>query len=153
MGTRTDPRSLIGRELPAFTVTAERSRLILFAQVIGEEDPVYTDVAAARAAGHPDLPLPPTFLFSLDLERPDPRGVLRDLDVDMRQVLHGEQEFSYRRLAYAGQELHFASRIADYYEKKGGALRFLVRRTDVTRRGDPVAELTNTLVIRRLELT
>jgi acyl dehydratase len=153
MSIRTDPRSVIGRELPAFTVTAERSRLILFAHVIGEEDPVYTDVAAARAAGHPDLPLPPTFLFSLDLERPDPRAVLQDLDVDMRQVLHGEQAFSYHRLAYAGQELRFASRIADYYEKKGGALRLLVRRTDVTHRGDPVAELANTLVVRRLELS
>lgn len=53
-------------------VTVERGRLALFARVTGQTDPVYTDVAAARAAGHPDLPVPPTFIFGLELEAPDP---------------------------------------------------------------------------------
>ncbi|WP_405904132.1 MaoC family dehydratase N-terminal domain-containing protein [Streptomyces sp. NBC_00656] len=148
-----DPKEIIGRELPAFTTLAERGRLRFFAQVLGEEDPVYRDLDAARAAGHPDLPLPPTFLFSLELERPDPYGVLDELGVDMRQILHGEEEFTYHRVACAGQELYFAPRITDYYEKKGGALKFLVRTTTVTHQGALVAELTNTCVIRRLELT
>ncbi len=39
----------------------ERGRLRMFAAAIGETDPIYTDVEAARAAGHPDLPVPPTF--------------------------------------------------------------------------------------------
>jgi MaoC dehydratase-like protein len=30
----------------------------IFARTIGQADPVYTDLAAARAAGHRDLPVP-----------------------------------------------------------------------------------------------
>ena len=52
----------IGHELPDSVMTIERSRLQFFAKAIGETDPVYTDVAAARAAGYADLPAPPTFL-------------------------------------------------------------------------------------------
>lgn len=143
-----DPGALIGSQLPEFTVYVERGRISLFADVIGEPDPVYRDVAAARSAGHPDVPIPPTFLFSLELERPDPYRILRELDVDLRQVLHAEQRFVYHRMAYAGEELTFRPRFGDYYEKRDGALRFIVRDTSVARGGAPVAELRNTLVVR-----
>lgn len=146
-----DPKDLIGRKVEPFSATAERGQLAFFARTIGLDDPVYTDVDAARAAGHPDIPLPPTFLFSLEQLRPNPRSVLSDLGIDMRSVLHGEQSFDYHALAYAGDELTFAGEFTDYYEKKGGALRFLLRRTDVTRGGEPVATLTNTLISRQLE--
>ena len=72
-------------------VTAERGRLAFFARATGQADPVYADLAAAKAAGHPDLPIPPSFYFSLELGRPDPFGWLAALDVDLRRVLHGEQ--------------------------------------------------------------
>lgn len=146
-----DPQDLIGTKVEPFSATAERSQLAFFARVIGLDDPIYTDVAAARAAGHPDLPLPPTFLFSLELLRPNPRGVLGELGIDMRSVLHGEQGFEYHAMAFAGDELTFTGEYTDYYEKKGGAMRFLLRRTDVTRGDEPIATLTNTLISRRLE--
>lgn len=143
-----DPFSLIGWELPAFTTEVDRDPLRAFAAAIGEKDPVYRDVAAARAAGHPDLPVPPTYLFSLEFKRPDPYLVLRTLAVDLRQILHGEQRFTYHTLAYAREELVFRPRVGDYYEKKNGALRFLVRDTTVTRDGTVIAELRNVLVVR-----
>jgi hypothetical protein len=146
-------QDIVGLELPTFTATAERGRLRSFAQAIGETDPVYTDLDAARAAGHQDLPVPPTFLFSLELGRPDPYRVLRDLKIDMRRVLHGEQGFVYHRVPVAGEELHFAPRMVDYYEKRNGALRFLVRETVVTTGGQHVAELRNVIVVRHLELS
>ena len=40
-------------------------RLRFFAEATGQLDPVYTDVTVAMAAGHPALPLPPTFLACL----------------------------------------------------------------------------------------
>jgi hypothetical protein len=151
-GRSIDPCSLIGKELPSFTATAERGRLRFFAKAIGEHDPVYTDLRAAQAAGHADLPVPPTFLFSLELERPDPHAVLREIGVDMRQILHGEEGLTYHRVVVAGEELTFRPRLVDYYEKKGGALRFLVRDTQVFAVGELVAELRNVVVVRELEL-
>ena len=69
-------------------------------------------------------------------------------------MLHGEQEFSYHRMAYAGDELAARSRITDVYEKKGGALQFLVKETTVTDQdGALVATLRGTTVIRPLPET
>lgn len=145
-------RSVVGLELAEFTTVAERNRLRMFAQVIGEEDPVYSDVAAAQRAGFADLPVPPTFLFSLERDRPDPQRVLRELRIDMRQILHGEQEFVYYRVAVAGEELRFQPRMVDDYTKRDGALRFLVRQTSVTSNGVAIADLRNVVVVRQLEL-
>jgi acyl dehydratase len=140
--------SVIGTALPASTLTVDRGRLRFFAKAIGETDPVYTDAKAAKAAGHPDIPAPPTFLFSVELENPDPFAFLASLGVDLRMVLHGEQSFTYHSIAYPGDELVASPRITDVYTKKGGALEFLVKSTAITRAdGTPVAELQSVIVI------
>lgn len=122
----------IGHRFAPFSAEVERGRLKFFAQAIGQTDPVFTDEAAARAAGHPALPVPPTFLFCLEMESPNP-GELKDLlDIPVPKVLHGEQRFTYHAMAYAGDTLTFEQRIADIYAKKGGLLEFVVRETRVT---------------------
>lgn len=146
-------RDIVGVELPSFTAVAERGQLRFFAKATGQDSPIYSDLTSAQSAGYADLPIPPTFLFSLELGRPDPYRILRDLEIDIRQVLHGEQGFTYHRVAVAGEELHFAPRMVDYYEKRNGALRFLVRETAVTSGGALVAQLRNVIVARELELT
>ena len=78
----------IARALPAHTVEVEKGRLRFFAKAIGERNPVYTDESAARAAGYRSLPVPPTLLFSLDNEVPDPFAYLTDMGVDVRRILH-----------------------------------------------------------------
>ena len=145
-------RSVIGTEEPPITMDIERGRLRLFAKAIGENDPVYTDVEAARTAGHPDIPVPPTFLVALTLEQPDPFALLTSLGVDLRRVLHGEQAFTYHAQAFAGDRLTAVSRVADVYDRKGGALEFIVRETDVTRGDEPIARLTSTIVVQNPEV-
>lgn len=138
----------IGRTLHAFRALAEAGRLRFFAKAIGETNPVYFDESAARDAGHPGLPLPPTFLFSLEFEQPD-TSWRDEIGIELPRILHGEQSFTYHRLAYAGDVLLFESRIADIYEKRGGALEFVVRETRVTnQRGEHVADLRSVIVQR-----
>ncbi len=142
-------RSLIGLAFEPFTVTAEPGRLRFFARTIGETDPVFLDEAAARAAGHPGLPLPPTFLFSMEFDAPEPFGFFDRLGIDLARLLHGEQRFVHHRVAHAGEPLTFAARVGDIYDKRGGALEFVVRETAVTdAAGAPVADLTSVLVVR-----
>ncbi|MCY1402880.1 hypothetical protein D9M71_180420 [compost metagenome] len=138
----------IGKVLPAFAVTAEAGQLRFFAKATGETNPIYFDEQAARDAGHPTLPLPPTFLFSLEFQIPS--NAWRDeLGIVTARILHGEESFKYHRVAYAGDTLHFDVRIADIYDKKGGALEFVVRETRVTnQRGEHVADLRSVLVQR-----
>lgn len=138
---------VIGRDLGTNTLLVSRSRLEHFARSIGQSDPVLTDLEAARAAGHPDLPVPPTFLFSIDLEG-DAFGYLTDLGIDLRTILHGEQSFTYHRTAHAGDELTSRSTIADVYSKKGGRLEFLEKTSRVTNQHEElVAEIRSVVVI------
>jgi acyl dehydratase len=142
-------RQYIGHTMPKFSATVEKGRLRFFAKAIGETDPVYTDEAVAQAAGHPGLPVPPTFLFCLEMESPDPAAIRNLLGLDYRRLLHGEQGFTYHRMAYAGDVLSFEQRIEDIYDKKGGALDFVLRKTRVTnQRGEHVADLRTVTVQR-----
>jgi acyl dehydratase len=141
-------RSIVGRRFPPHPVDVERGRLRFFALATGQADPAYSDLDAARRAGHPDLPVPPTFLFCLEMERPDPWGFVAELGADLRTILHGGQSFEYHATAHAGDRLTFATVISDVYEKKGGALTFVARTTDVTRAGSPIARMTGTVVLR-----
>lgn len=136
---------------PKLVVGVERGRLRSFARAIGETDPAYVDVDAARAAGHRDLPVPPTFFFSLGLEVPDPLGYLDLLGLDLGRVVHGEQSFVYHQMAYAGDTLVLQDRIADVYAKRGGALEFVAKDTEVTRDDEALATTRSVIVVRRSE--
>ncbi len=138
----------VGRVLDPITMEIERGRLRAFAKATGQHDPLYSELEAARAAGHRDLPVPPTFLFAIELEQPDPFAWLADLGVDLRRVLHGEQQFTYRRVAHAGDVLVSTPRIRDTYTKKNGALDFIVKESAITDAdGGPVATTTSVLVV------
>lgn len=147
-----DRAQALALEIAPLRFEVERGRLRAFARSIGETDPIYLDVGAARAAGHRDLPVPPTFFFSMSLEAERPFGYLEALGVDMRFVLHGEQSFDYRQLAYAGDELVLQDRIADVYDKRGGAMEFVVKDTEVHRGDELVATARSVVVVRRPEV-
>jgi acyl dehydratase len=136
----------IGMKLPVYKATAEAGQLRFFAKAVGETNPVYIEESAARDAGHPGLPLPPTFLFSLEFQIPS--NAWRDeLGIITSRILHGEETFKYHRMAYAGDTLQFETHIADIYDKKGGALSFVVRESRVTnQRSEHVADLRSVLV-------
>lgn len=142
-------RNLIGKPLGTRTIAVEKGRLRFFAKVIGETDPIYFEEVAAQAAGHRSVPVPPTFLFCLEIDAFDSIGTAALTGLDAARILHGEQEFVYHAMAYAGDTLTFDIRIADVYEKKGGALDFLVKATRVTNQhGQHVADLRGIVVQR-----
>ncbi len=142
-------RNLIGHELPPSTLPIERGRLRFFARATGETDPVYTDLEAARAAGYPDLPAPPTFLFSAELDSRAAFTLLDLLKVPLANVLHGEQGFTWYRPVCAGDTVTVQPRITDIYDKKGGALEFVVKVAEArNQRNELVAELRSVIVCR-----
>jgi acyl dehydratase len=136
-----DREQALSLELEPIHVDVERGRLRLFAKAVGETNPVYTDVAAARAAGHPDLPAPPSFLGNaVELDISDPLHWMSAVGIDTTSTLHGEQSIVYHSMVYAGDNLVLNRRIVDVYTKKGGALEFVVKRTDIMRGEELVAE-------------
>jgi acyl dehydratase len=128
-----DAQKHIGKVSEPRFVDVERGFLKFFAKATGETDPIYFDETAARAAGHRDILMPPTYVFSLQLSAPARTGDLFDpvggIGVDTRRILHGEQSFVHHAPIYAGDRLELVTTTTDIFEKKGGALQFIVQET------------------------
>ena len=139
----------IGFKLPTSVLNIDRSRLRFFAKAIGETSSVYTDVEAARAAGYADLPAPPTFLFAAELDSGASDQLLQKLEVPIAKILHGEQSFCYHQSACAGDTITVRSQVDDIYDKKNGALEFIVKSSRATNQHEQlVAEMRTVIVVR-----
>jgi acyl dehydratase len=142
-------KKVLGMVFPTHSATAEAGQLRFFAKAIGETDPVYTDASAARDAGYKDLPAPPTFLFAAELDSGAAFRLIEDLQIPIAKLLHGEQSFTYFRPACVGDTVTVRSSISDIYDKKNGALEFVVKTSRATNQRDElVAELRSVLVCR-----
>jgi acyl dehydratase len=141
-------RALIGSPLTVHETVVDRVRLQAFARAIGETNPVSFDVAMARAAGYPDLPVPPTFLSGLDMTTAPHMFEMAGLfGLDIRTILHAEQAFTYHAMAFAGDRLTFTGRVSDVYARRDGALEFAVSTSEVRRDGLLIVLLTSTIVV------
>ena len=142
-------RSFIGREYAPFTFAVEKGRIRQFADAIGDDNPIYRDEAAARAAGYRAIPAPPTFGYVAIMDADQAFTVLRDLDADISRSLHGEQWFTYRAPIHAGDTLSGRQRIADIFDKKDGALEFVVTEVSLVNQEDePVCDMRSVVVVR-----
>lgn len=109
-------RSHIGRTTEPLVLDVERGHIARFADAIGDPDPIYRDEDAARRAGHPRIPAPPTFATALR-----PRDVRAGMGITFDRVLHGEQGYELRRPMYAGDRVAVSQRVADIFQKSGKA--------------------------------
>jgi len=143
-------QSAVGRTFAPVTAHVEPSRLRYFFDTLGERNPVYRDIEAARAEGYSSISAPPTYLFCLEMmDAERPFEFLDELDIDLGRVLHGEQSFIYHAPVVVGDTLTFKSRVTDVADKKGGAMTLVVVTTEVTRQdGAHVADLKRTIVVR-----
>ncbi len=142
-------KKFIGYEVPPTLWEVEKGRIRFFAEVIGAAAPIYFDEAAAKAAGYRSVVAPPTFLFGAESDSGVLMKLLDTLKIDLREVLHGEQRFDYHAPVCAGDTLRFQTRVADIYDKKDGALEFVVNDTKVTNQfGEHVADLHAVIVVR-----
>jgi acyl dehydratase len=142
-------KKIIGHEFEAFSATVEAGKGKLFCKAIGEEDPIYADETAARKAGFAKIPVPPTFLQAITNDDPEKGGLLKLLDVDIGLILHGEQHYDYYAPVYVGDTITCQQKVTDIYDKKGGALWFVVSETSMKdQAGKLVAKGTGITVVR-----
>jgi MaoC dehydratase-like protein len=146
-------RDRIGFCTTPSAVRADAWRVALFCKAVGETDPVYVDEAAARAAGHPGCPLPPTFLKAVEGEHFSSATLLDLLGVPLRRVLHAEQSFCHHSPAYVGEAVEVSRRIGDVLDKKDGALTFITFDTDYRVGDRPVASSRQTILVRNIRAT
>jgi acyl dehydratase len=113
----------------AFELPVERGKVREFALAVGEDNPIFFDVDAARQQGFPDIAAPPTFTVTQIWQVPrERRETVLGTNLDYERVLHGEQEFLFKRLPVAGEVLRGTMRVARDLVKegrRGGSMRFV----------------------------
>lgn len=104
-----------------FDLPIEKDHVRRFALAVGEDNPIFYDDDAAREAGFPAPIAPPTFTVTQIFQVPrEERERRLGANLDYARVLHGEQEFVYKRLPFVGETLKGRMRIAKDFEKEGG---------------------------------
>jgi hypothetical protein len=119
----------LAEEAIEFDLPVERGKVREFALAVGEDNPVFLQPDEARRHGFPDILAPPTFSVTQIWQVPrEEREARLGANLDYERVLHGEQEFVYRRLPVAGEVLKGRMRISKDFTKegrRGGSMRFV----------------------------
>lgn len=143
--------SAMGRALGSVTFPVERGKLAELARAFHDPDPVWFDPDAARAAGFPSLPVPPTVTSLVDHWLP--AGALTNalaIGADVERLLHGQAEWEYLAPVEVGQELTASSRVADISVregKRGGSMTLATIETEFrTADGQVVVRRRDTLI-------
>ncbi len=143
-------KSKIGAETEVREIKVEAGMVRLFCQAIGETNPIYLDDAAARIAGYRAIPTPPTYASVLSNLAPPKKDLVLDvLGADLGRMLHGEQGFTQFAPIFVGDRVRLRQRIVDIYDKKGGALEFVVLETDVANQDDALCARMRTVAVLR----
>jgi acyl dehydratase len=123
-----DPR--VGRTGSPTTMRVELGKIREFARAIKDDNPIYFDEAHAEQEAGGVMP-PPTFTMTQGFWE-DGSGRI-DLGLDMRRVLHGEQEFEFVRPVFAGDQLTAQGRISNVERrpgKRGGEMTLVTLETE-----------------------
>ena len=103
-----------------FRLPVEAGKIREFALAVAEDNPVHYDADEARRQGLPDIVAPPTFTVTQMWQVPrEERERRLGANLAYDRVLHGEQEFFYRRLPVAGEVLDARMRITSDLTKRG----------------------------------
>ena len=107
---------LKGQQTGTQRVVIERGPVRVFAEALGDPDPVYREDHA---------PVPPTYPFVMSYWGSLGEGGAAGLPIEKlrgpgRAILHGEQEFEYLSWPHVGDVLEGTTTITDVYEKDRG---------------------------------
>lgn len=124
-----------------------REKIREFAAAIGDNNPAYHDVEAAKALGYSDLVAPPTFAFAVTFKAMPLVMADPELGLDYSRVVHGGQGFEYTRPIVAGDEL-LCDAVVEEIRVAGKNEIMTIAINIATTAGEPVVQTTSTIVSR-----
>ena len=116
MAVNTDA---IGKTYPASVYAVGREKIREYAYAVGETNPLYLDVEAAREAGYADLVAPPMFAVVYAGRAITPALFDPEVGIDFSHMLHAGQEFEWGRMVVAGDEITTTTTVAEIGERAG----------------------------------
>jgi acyl dehydratase len=109
----------IGKTYPASVYAVGREKIREYASAVGETNPLYFDVDAARAAGYADVVAPPMFAVVYQGRAIAPALFDPEVGIDFAHMLHAGQEFEWGPLVVAGDEITTTTTVAEIGERGG----------------------------------
>lgn len=142
--------------------TISAREIARFAVAVGDSNPIYFDVEAARAAGYPDVVVPPNCLGAVigweggppeDELRPDGTAQqdLGFIDLHGARLMGGGQDLVFHAPVCAGDRITLTRRLTDVQKRAGrsGDLILLqLEKRYTNQRDEMVLVISETLIVR-----
>jgi acyl dehydratase len=141
-------QGFVGRRYPPTPpYLVSREKIAEFANAVGDQNPAYLSVSAARELGNRDVVAPPTFAVVVTSRAQAQVMFDPALGLDYSKVVHGEQSFAYERPVVAGDRLVAVAEVEAIRSAAGNDL--LTIRVEVsTEDGELVVTGRSTVVAR-----
>ncbi len=122
----------------------ERGAVRKFAESIGDPHPIFVDEGTGLQSKYGRNIAPPTFPRTFNY------GVIQELKLPEKGLIHGEERFHYDRPLLVGEEIHCYQEVTNYYERSGsfGNMGFLViKRYGESLNGEPIFNEEQVVII------
>jgi acyl dehydratase len=137
----------IGKTYEPFVYAVGREKIREYAAAVGETNPLYFDVDAARAAGHADVVAPPMFAVVYAGRAIAPAVFDPDVGLNFAMMVHGGQEFRWGPLVVAGDEITTTTEVKNIADR-GGMGFYVFESVSRNERGETVCTGTWTNIVR-----
>jgi len=137
----------IGKTYPPSVYAVGREKVREYAYAVGETNPLYLDVEAARSAGHADVVAPPMFAVVYSAPAVGPAVLDPEVGINLALMVHGSQEFRWGPLVIAGDEITTTASVKDITERDGRAY-YVFESVSVNQTGETVCTGTWTNIVR-----
>ena len=138
-------KDMIGRLLSTGSATVTAEHVAGFAAALGDANPAYRGSEATTPLTYPIAFMSQGMSGGME--------TFLELGLNFMTLVHGEQEFEYRRPIRVGETLSLTTRVGDVFEKTGssGTLDFVVLETELKdAAGKVVCYSRNTLISKRV---
>jgi acyl dehydratase len=137
----------IGKSYPPTLYAVGREKVREYARAVGESDPLYLDVDAARAAGYADVVAPPMFAVVYAMPAVAQGMFDPELAIDFSRLVHAGQELAWGPLVVAGDEISTTLTVKDVSERRGSGF-FVFESVSENQRGETVCTGTWSNIVR-----
>ena len=108
-----------GKQYPPFEYEIGKEKIREYALAVGEDNPVYFDRAAAKAAGLRDVAAPPMFAVVYSAGAMGPAILDPEVGINLALMVHGGQEFVWGEPVVSGDTISTTAEVKEIYEKDG----------------------------------
>jgi acyl dehydratase len=137
----------IGKSFPPFEYEVGKEKIGEYARAVGEENAVYFDREAARAAGFRDVAAPPMFAVVYSSGSVAPALFDPDVGLNFAMMVHGGQEFVWGEPVCSGDLISTVTTVKDISER-GGMGFYVFESVSTNQDGQEVVRGTWTNIVR-----